>query len=201
MISSAGIIISKEVFMASYIIFWPKGRIESYINNGDNGPLSVIFGGPHQSQPPLGKIKTGDKIFPISVINGKMYILGFMEIAKIISEEEYIRNYLSDNVKNISAEENIMWDAYCEKNKKTITHKIPWNCVDNVAIGKNGTKIIKRELPEDKIKLIKLGPKKGEETSLKIDDGKIKTSNLIGYFRKLSETSEKIFEEVIKKYE
>jgi hypothetical protein len=31
-----------------------------------------------------------------------------------------------------------------------------------------------------------------------IRDGKIKTSNLIGYFRKLSETSEKIFEEIIK---
>jgi hypothetical protein len=184
--------------MASYIIFWAKERIESYIKNGDNGPLSVIFGGPHQSQPPFGKIKIGDKIFPITVTNGKMYILGFMEIEKIISAEEYIKNYLIGNVGNISEGKNIMWDTYCKKNKKTITHKIPWNCVDNAAIGKNGTKIIKRELPENKMNLIKLGHQKGEETSLKIEDGKIKTSNLIGYFRKLSETSEKIFEDIVK---
>jgi hypothetical protein len=176
--------------MASFIIFWAKDRIENYLKNGDNGPLSVIFGGPHQSQPSFGKIKTGDKIFPITVIDGKMYILGFMEIEKYISEEEYIKNYL-DGIKND------MWDAYCVKNKETITHKIPWSCVDKVAIGKNGTKIIKRELPEKIINLIKLGPKKGEEMPLKIRDKKIQTSNLIGYFRRLSEESERIFIEII----
>lgn len=180
--------------MASYIIFWSKDRIENYIKNGDKGPLSVIFGGPHQSQPSLGKIKIGDIIFPITVINGKMYILGRMEIEKIIDEKEYINENLMKNNINIEKE---MWDLYCGKNKKTITHKVPWNCVDNAAIGKNGTSIFKRELPEDKMYLIKLGPKDGEETPLKIKDGKIATSNLIGYFRRLSEISEKIFDEII----
>ena len=176
--------------MASFIIFWAKDRIENYLKNGDDGPLAVIFGGPHQSQPSLGKIKTGDKIFPITVINGKMYILGLMEIEKFISEDDYIKTYLG-GIKND------MWDAYCTKNKKLITHKIPWNCVNKVALGKNGTKIIKRELPENKINIIKLGSKEGEEMPLKIKDNKILTSNLIGYFRRLSQVSEVIFTEIV----
>jgi hypothetical protein len=175
------------------MIFWAKKRIENYIKNGDKGPLSVIFGGPHQSQPPFGKINIGDTIFPITVVNGEMYILGRMEIEKIITEQEYIVNYLNNDINT----ENEMWDIYCYKNKKTLTHKIPWNCVDDVAIGKNGSEIIKRELPINKIDLIKLGAKEGQETPLKIKEGKILTSNLIGYFRRLSETSEKIFNEII----
>ena len=180
--------------MASYIIFWARERIDNYIKNGDKGPLSVIFGGPHTSQPTLGKVNIGDTIFPITVSNGKMYILGRMEIEKIITEKEYINEYLIKNNIDVKKE---MWDTYCVKNKKTITHKIPWNCVDDVAIGKNGTSLFKRELPENKINLIKLGPNKEKETPLKIKDGKILTSNLIGYFRKLSETSEKIFHEIV----
>ena len=119
--------------MASYIIFWAKDRIENYLKNGDKGPLSVIFGGPHQSQPPLGKINIGDTIFPITVISGKMYVLGRMEIGKIITKKEYTEEYLTKNNINI---DNEMWDTYCNKNKKTITHKIPWNCMDNAAIEK-----------------------------------------------------------------
>jgi hypothetical protein len=179
--------------VASYIIFWTKERIENYIKNGDKGPLSVIFGGPHQSQPPLGRINIGDRVFPITVIDGKMYILGRMEIEKIITEEAYKNEYL---IKNNINTENEMWDIYRVKNKKTINHKIPWNCVDKVALGKNGTKIFKRELPENRIALVRLGPKAGEETPLKIKEGKILTPNLIGYFRKLSEASEKIFNEI-----
>ena len=179
--------------MASYIVFWAKERIDNYIKNGDKGPLSVIFGGPHTSQPPLGKVNIDDTIFPITVNNGKMYILGRVEIEKIITEKEYL---LKNNI--VKKE---MWDTYCVKNKKTITHKIPRNCVDDVAIGKNGTNILKRELPENKIKLIKLGPKAGEEKPLKIKEGKIQTSNLIGYFRKLSETSENIFNEIVENTE
>ncbi|MDR1640712.1 MAG: hypothetical protein LBT59_13535 [Clostridiales bacterium] len=43
---------------------------------------------------------------------------------------------------------------------------------------------------------IRLGPKEGEETPLRMKEGKVSTANLIGYFRKLSATSEKIFEEI-----
>ncbi|MDR1640713.1 MAG: hypothetical protein LBT59_13540 [Clostridiales bacterium] len=139
--------------MAAYIIFWTKRRIESYIKNGDEGPLSVIFGGPHQSQPPLGRIKIGDTIYPITVMNGKMHILGSMEIEKIISEEEYVKNYLTGNLEGAPEEKSVMWDSYREENRKTITHRMPWSCVDSVAIGKNGTKIMKREVPEDKANL------------------------------------------------
>jgi hypothetical protein len=176
---------------SSYIIFWNKDRIETYSKNGDIGPLSVIFGGPHQSQPTLGKIKIGDIIFPITVIDGAAYILGRMEIEAIITEKEFLKNNIIENVGNLT------WDEYRIKYNDRITHKIPWNCMERAAIGKNGTKIIKRKLPKEKIDLIKLGAKEGQETLLKIKDGKIQTSNLIGYFRKLSKDSEKIFNEII----
>jgi hypothetical protein len=179
---------------ASYIIFWKKDRVERYLKNGDDGPLSVIFGGPHQSQPSLGKIKNGDKIFPVTVIDGIMYVLGCMEVEKIITEDEYNKDYL---IKENITEKVGMWDIYCKNNKDKINHKIPCTCMDNAALGKNGTKILKRRLSEEEINLIKLGPKEGEETPLKIKDGKIQTSNLIGYFRKLNKISEEIFDKII----
>jgi beta-glucosidase/6-phospho-beta-glucosidase/beta-galactosidase len=117
--------------MSSYIIFWNKNRIETYSKNDDIGPLSITFGGPHQSQPVLGKIKIGDIIFPITVIDGVMYILGRMEIEEIITENEFLEKNIIEN------KENLVWDQYCIKYKNKITHKIPWNCMDNAAIGKN----------------------------------------------------------------
>ncbi|MDR2493629.1 MAG: hypothetical protein LBD24_00215 [Spirochaetaceae bacterium] len=188
--------------MASYMLFWTKDRIGYYMKNGDQGPLSVIFGGPHRSQPPLGKVAAGDILFPITVINGKMYLLGRMEIDKIINERAYIKEILLKSNPEITEwakqknrdPEYILWDEYCYDNKKTITHKIPWNCTDNAALGKNGTKITKRALPESKTGLIKIGP---EEKPLKIKDGNILTPNLIGHFRRLHKTSEEIFNEII----
>jgi hypothetical protein len=174
--------------LSAYIIYWTKDRIGAYLANGDEGPLSVIFGGPHQSQPSLGKIKAGDTIYPITVVKGKMYIIASMEVDKIIPEEELLEK---------PGGEVVMWDSFSKSNMGKITHKVPWSCVDTVAIGKNGTKLKMIELPMEKALLLSLGPE-GKQTPLKIKDGLIKTSNLIGYFRRLRELSENTLKELVK---
>ena len=75
----------------------------------------------------------------------------------------------------------------------TITHKIPRTCADNAAIGINGTIIKDRLVPINKLALIKLGVKKGEEQSLK---PKLSLS-FQGHIRRLSEDSAILFNQVI----
>ena len=80
--------------MESYIIYWRKDRVKQILNNGDKGPLSVIYGGPHQSQPALGRVGVGDRVYPITVISGTMYLLGRMTINEIVDAEEYLKGTL-----------------------------------------------------------------------------------------------------------
>jgi hypothetical protein len=79
-----------------------------------------------------------------------------MEVEKIIGEDEYNENYLINE--NITQPVG-MWDIYCKTNKDKINHRIPCTCMDHAAVGKNGTRILRRRIPEEEIALIKLGAK------------------------------------------
>ncbi|MDR2519259.1 MAG: hypothetical protein LBD13_07630 [Spirochaetaceae bacterium] len=187
--------------MASYIIFWPKDKIETYVKNGDTGPLQVIFGGPHRSQPPLGKVAAGDTVFPVTVAKGKMYLLGRMEIEKILDAETYIREVVAKNQPAITARagqnnrgiDSIMWDTYRYTHKETVTHTIPWTCADQAALGRNGTSIQKRDVPESVLDAVRLGPR---ETPLKTQGGIIAAHSLQGHFRLLNKEAERLFNEL-----
>ena len=177
--------------MESYIIFWKKEKINRIIGNGDKGPLTVLYGGPHQSQPAFGRVSAGDKVYPITVIDGKLYLIGRMTIDSIVDAE----GYLSSVLKIINPDH--MWDIYWDKHKNEVTHKIPNTCADNAAVGSNGTGLSLREVPSDIASEIKVGPKSGQEKPLRSQNGKISTSGMIGYYRRLSFDSAALLDRVI----
>jgi hypothetical protein len=176
--------------MHSYTTYWPSDWVKSILKNDHSAILEVIYGGPHQSQPPLGKIGVGDVIFPVTLTWGYLYIMGRMTVRKIINADEYTKHL--DIVR-----EPYMWDLYTAKHKDTITHKIPRTCADDAAIGVDGTPIIMRQIPADKINVIRLGPKAGKELPLKLRGESISINNFSGYFRRMSETTKRVFDDII----
>ena len=169
--------------MESYIIFWKKDKIKQILGNGDKGPLSVLYGGPHQSQPAFGKVGVGDRVYPITVIDGTLYLLGRMTINTIVDAEEYLR----DTLKVVNPD--FMWDTYWLKHKSEVTHKIPTTCADCAALGDDGTALSLREVPREIATRICVGPKPGQETPFRSQDGKISTVGMAGYYRRLSHDS------------
>ena len=169
--------------MESYLIFWKKDKIKQILRNGDKGPLSVLYGGPHQSQPAFGKVGVGDRVYPITVIDGTMYLLGRMTIHEVVDAEEYLHNVL--RISN----PDYMWDTYWFKHKNEVTHRIPTTCADHAALGNDGTILSMREVPAAIAMQLCVGPKPGQEVPLKSKDGKMSTVGLIGYYRRLSYSS------------
>lgn len=171
--------------MEFYTTLWPNDWAKQIQKNDKDSILSVIYGGPHSSQPSLGRVKAGDVIFPVRVESGKLYIMGRMTVDYIISADKYTQN--------LGIHINGLWDSYTYQHQDTITHKIPRTCADNAAIGINGTIIKDRLVPTYKLMLIKLGIKKGEEQPLK---PKLSLS-FQGHFRRLSEDSAMLFNQII----
>lgn len=171
--------------MEFYTTLWANDWAKQIQKNDMNSILSVIYGGPHSSQPSLGRIKVGDVIFPVRIESGKLYIMGRMTVERIMNADEYLQS--------IGIHTDCLWDSYTYQHQDTITHKIPRTCADNVAIGINGTIIKDRLVPTEKLALIKLGIKKGEEQPLK---PKLSLS-FQGHIRRLSENSAMLFNQII----
>jgi len=177
--------------MNAYITYWPADWVKTILKNGDNGPLTVIYGGEHRSQPPLGKVGVGDAVYPVTLAAGQLYVMGRMIVGEIVGADEY-------TARLGIVREPFMWDSYTAEHRNTITHEIPRTCADDAAIGADGTPILMRPFPDAKTALIRLGPNTGKELPLKIQDGNISINNFSGYFRRMSEETKRIFDEVIR---
>jgi len=176
--------------MDAYTTYWPADWVKVILKNGDSGPLSVIYGGEHRAQPPLGKVGVGDMIYPVTLSAGVLYIMGRMRVKEIINADEYAARLGVFR-------RPLLWDEYTEKYKDTITHQIPRTCADDAAVGIDSTLIIMRPFPADNIALVRLGPKPGQELPLKMQNGSISINNFSGYFRRMSEETKRIFDGVI----
>ena len=173
------------------MVFWKKDKIKQILKNGDKGPLSVLYGGSHQSQPAFGKVGIGDRVYPITVIDGIHYVIGRMTIGSIVDAREHLRDTLKlDNP-------DYMWDTYWNKHKTEVTHIVPTTCANNAALGSDGTALSLREVPMDFACQVRVGPKPGQEVQLREQNGKISTVGMIGYYRRLSIDSAAILDGII----
>ncbi|NDV80737.1 hypothetical protein D0T87_01930 [Bacteroides sp. 51] len=151
----------------------------------DNGPIKVIYGGEHQSVPPLGKVMVGDMVYPVRINGGALYLLGRFEISAIDDVELYLAS------QQIEIPAGHLWDTGSEiliKEKPALGHLIPRNCVNHAAIGAGTALVYDRIVPVSIVEKLKLGPK-GKEKLLPLKEGKVSHVNFQGHFRRLSEES------------
>jgi len=102
--------------MDGYITTWARDWIREILNNGDEGPLSVIYAGPHQSLPALGKVGVGDTIYPATLIAGQLHVLARMTVAEILDAEEGAARF--------GLTRRGPWDWYAGEHKAMVTHKV-----------------------------------------------------------------------------
>ena len=76
--------------MAGYVTFWSKEHVRTLERAGDNGPLSVIYGGPHTRMPSIAAVKPGDVIYPVSIRGGVLCAMARLEVETVEPALEYL---------------------------------------------------------------------------------------------------------------
>lgn len=159
---------------------------------GEQSELTVMYGGPHQSVPPLGKVSVGDFVYPVRIKGGCLYVLGRMQVDEITDADTYLA---SEGIHRIKEQ---LWDTYGPELLKLqpyLGHRIPRNCVNHAALG-NGTTIrFDCSVPVTVLEKLLLGPE-GKEKPLPLKDGKVSHVNLQGHYRRLSDESTSLIEDL-----
>lgn len=184
--------------MNSYFILWPTDWCKRLMQVNDYGPLEVVYGGPHASVPSLSKVAAGDFIYPVSIKNGALFILGRMQVERITEADVYLKE------QNITRPYGEMWDTLAFdllKKRPNLGHRVPRTCIDNVATG-NGTGFrFDFSVPTEIVDKLLFGPKAGYEKALsKSKDGKLSHVTLQGHYRRLSTDSAAIVADLMQAF-
>lgn len=112
---------------SSYFILWPNDWCTMLEKAGEQSELTVMYGEPHTSVPPLGKVSVGDFIYPVRIKSGRLFVLGRMQVSEIKDADTYLA------LEGISRAKGQLWDTYgleLLKLKPYLGHRVPRNCVD-----------------------------------------------------------------------
>ena len=88
--------------MESYVLLWSLDRIKWLKRVNDTGPLEVVFGGPHISQPSIDRLVPGDSVYPISVSKGRLLVLARLDVRELLDPDEYVRRRLGIEAADLS---------------------------------------------------------------------------------------------------
>ncbi|RPF41048.1 hypothetical protein EDD96_4836 [Streptomyces sp. Ag109_G2-6] len=75
----------------SYTTLWTNHLCRELERSGYAGRrLTMLFGGPHQSLPSFRRagVQPGDRIYPVRVLGAQLYVLGALEVSRIIPHED-----------------------------------------------------------------------------------------------------------------
>lgn len=177
----------------SYTVLWSNDRIQHIIKHRQEGArLEVLFGGPHSSEPSFRRygVKEGDWIYPVRVHQGVLYVIGRMQVRRLISLEEYIAQYPDAF-------------AHCERGRypmETLANYLSLHpeklylaptCTEEVAIGEEGTRIrLDLAVPSDLLERLRFRSKKKDRGLKHIEQGRLKSvTSLQGGIYRLAEAS------------
>jgi hypothetical protein len=177
----------------AYVTLWTVERCKWLQRVRDEGPLEVVFGGPHTSQPSIAAVRPGDIIYPVAVLDGALRLIASLAVDRLCAPDDFVRERLGIE---LGAKE--MWDTLFHDLKKTrpeVGHRLPITCADHAAIGKGSTFRFDRVFPPNELELLRLGSKAGSEQPLTgVVEGRLKNNfSLQGHVRRLSADSAERF--------
>lgn len=76
--------------MTGFMTYWTKNYIKSLKQAGDHGELSVIFGSHHTSMPSISSVKVDDVIYPVTLAEGTLCVMGKLPVEKIEVAFDYL---------------------------------------------------------------------------------------------------------------
>lgn len=209
--------------MAGFMTYWSKDYIKSLHKAGDHGALTVIFGSHHTSMPSISRVKVGDVIYPVTLAEGTLCVMGKLPVEKIEIAFDYLmretgqqHSALVPDGFAIEIERSIGGVFYqtshgCvedpperaqilrESDLKSIPHKFHQEpqtcCAAFAASGIHGSMITVRPLPLEVLPELRFGPAKSEKKPLKLDKNAVPIiSTLSGFLRCMSEATQEQFE-------
>ncbi|MEU4094501.1 hypothetical protein [Streptomyces sp. NPDC026673] len=150
----------------SYTTLWSNDLCRFLARNGYAGRrLTVLFGGPHQSLPSfrLAGVRPGDRVFPVRVHQTRLYVLGRLEVARIIPYEE-------------SAEELAKLPDWSP---------LEGGCVSEVVLGRPGSALdFGTTVPGELLERLTFRSRRAERRLRHVEDGRLMRSvGLQGVYR------------------
>jgi len=177
----------------AFVVLWTLERCKWLQRVKDVGPLEVVFGGPHTSQPSVESVRPGDTIYPIAVMDGTLHLIGRVLVASLMPPSQFVRERLG-----LSVAANEMWDTRFQELKRShpeIGHRFPMTCAEVAAVGEGTSIRLDRILPGSDLAALRLGPKPGREQPIRgVEEGRLKNNfSFQGHVRRLSPESATIF--------
>ena len=123
-------------------MYWPQPRWRQAAGVGQ--PLTVLFGGPHSSEPSFRRatVQPGDLLYPIGVRDQVLYLFGRMKVEEIIDvDNDLLREHLARHG---------AWRFLAP------------TCTTEVVIGSEGTSLLlDRPLPGEMLSRLTYLPRRG----------------------------------------
>lgn len=185
-----------------YTVLWTNDRCKLLEKAGDEGhPLSVLFGGIHQSAPSYKRVKveSGDYVYPLRFYKRTLFVIARIKVKAYIGFRDYVVKYCNltkDEINRLNEYEIV---DLLNETKPDLGQFLPYGCGIEVLIGEEGTFICfdNAVLPEllEKITFCT----KNERQKLKyVENGQLTNSiSLQGNIRRLYPESAKEFDKLI----
>ena len=189
--------------MAGYITYWPKEQIRNLERERDEGPITVIFGSIHTKMPSIKSVKVGDVIYPVTLVNNSLYVVGRLPVEQIETAYDYLVRELGNRCGALTPEGVDHEEYYNTPIQSHKCHQMPFNCCSETAAQSgHGSTIKLRPIPEDKIKELRFGPTKSKQKPLRLDkNGNPSIISVSSCVRKMSVETKMIFDAVFEEDE
>jgi hypothetical protein len=164
----------------AYSVYWPQTRWRHAAGIAE--PLSLLFGGPHTSEPSFRRatVQAGDLLYPIGLCDQIVYVFGRMRVQEIIPVGEPGQPRL---------------DEYLSRTWRFLAP----TCTTEVVIGAEATGIhLDRPLPGEILKRLTYHPRRGLRPVKHVtEDGRLTHSLSVQGIYRLAESSAADLEAVL----
>lgn len=184
--------------MAGYITYWPREQVKKLQKEKDEGPVTVIFGSAHTKMPSIKSVKLGDVIYPVTIMDGLLYVMGRMPVEKIEPAYDYLVRELGNRCSALTPE-GMDLKAYSDTPiKPHKCHQMPFNCCSETAAqSEHGSAIKLRPVPVERMKELRFGSTKSKQKPIRLDkNGCPSVLSVSSSIRKMSDETKDIFDSI-----
>ncbi|MFE0642797.1 hypothetical protein ACFW2Y_14460 [Streptomyces sp. NPDC058877] len=162
----------------AYTTLWTNDLCRELIKGGFEGErLTVLFGGLHQSLPSFVRagVRPGDRVYPIRVFRKQMWVLGSMEVARLLEYET-----VGDDLDMEDYLRLVHWKP------------LKAGCVSEVLVGPPGTPLdFGTAVPGDVLSTLTYRSRRSERQIKHVVDGELRSAvSVHGIYRLAPESAE-----------
>jgi hypothetical protein len=184
---------------SAYTVMWAKDRCDSLRKAGDTGkPLTVLFGGIHQSVPSLKRagVGPGDLVFPLLVHKGSIHIIAGTVVKEFVDLNTYATEQLGLDRADVDGLYEYRITELITRRLGALGHRSPIGCGIEVALVARSTPVrFDLTVPAEQVDSIRFCPRNAKPVGLRhVDAGKLKSAiSLHGHVRRLCPDSAELF--------